>query len=80
MTDQQLPDPTTLGYEAARDELISIVRHLEGGQAPLEDTIVMWERGEALAARCRTILDAAQQRLEQAAAPSPQQPTPPAAQ
>lgn len=65
MTDQQLPDPTTLGYEAARDELISIVRHLESGQAPLEDTIAMWERGEALAARCRSILDTAQQRLEQ---------------
>ncbi len=70
MTDNTMPDPQTLGYEAARDELISIVRHLESGQAPLEDTIAMWERGEALAARCRMILDAAQQRLEQAAAPS----------
>lgn len=70
MSEQNLPDPSTLGYEAARDELISIVRTLEGGQAPLEDTIAMWERGEALAARCRTILDSAQQRLEQSASSS----------
>ncbi|MDU6928153.1 MAG: exodeoxyribonuclease VII small subunit, partial [Dermabacter sp.] len=35
------------------------------GQAPLEDTLAMWERGEALATRCRSILDAATQRMEQ---------------
>lgn len=64
MSEQNLPDPSTLSYEAARDELVAIVRQLEGGQAPLEDTIAMWERGEALAVRCRTILDSAQQRLE----------------
>ena len=50
MTDNTMLDPQTMGYEAARDELIAIVRHLESGQAPLEDTIAMWERGEALAA------------------------------
>lgn len=66
MTDNALVDPQSMGYEAARDELIAIVRTLESGQAPLEDTISMWERGEALAARCRMILDSAQQRLEQA--------------
>lgn len=55
----------SMSYEAARDELIAIVRQLESGQAALEDTIAMWERGEALAARCRGILDAAQSRLEQ---------------
>lgn len=69
MTEQNLPDPQSLGYEAARDELIAIVRQLEGGQAPLEATISMWERGEALAARCRSILDAAQQRIEAAHSP-----------
>ena len=49
---EQLPDPESLGYEAARDELVRIVQALEGGQAPLEDTLTLWERGEALAARC----------------------------
>lgn len=65
---ENLPDPQTLSYEEARDELMSIVRSLEGGQTPLEDTISKWERGEALAARCSSILDSAQQRLEQAIA------------
>ena len=52
-TNDQLPDPQSLGYEEARDELVRIVQTLEGGQAPLEDTLTMWERGEALAAQER---------------------------
>lgn len=65
MAETALPAPETLSYEAARDELITIVKTLESGQAPLEDTLAMWERGEALATRCRSILDAATQRMEQ---------------
>ena len=61
-TDQR-PEPQSLGYEAARDELVRIVQTLESGQAPLEDTLTLWERGEALAARCSQILDGAQSRL-----------------
>lgn len=60
----QRPDPQTLGYEQARDELVEIVRTLESGQAPLEATLELWERGEALAGRCRAILDDAQMRLD----------------
>ena len=63
MTGEKLPDPASLGYEAARDELVQIVRALEGGQAPLEDTLALWERGEALAQRCQTWLDDARARL-----------------
>ena len=59
----QLPDPQSLGYEEARDELVRIVQSLEGGQAPLEATLTLWERGEALAERCSQILDGAQSRL-----------------
>ncbi len=69
-------DPATLGYEEARDELIDIVRRLESGQAPLEATLQLWERGEALAARCRAILDDAQHRLEGALAPTSTQTNP----
>ena len=65
----QLPDPQSLGYEAARDELVRIVQTFEGGQAPLEDTLSLWERGEALAARCSQILDGAQARLSGLATP-----------
>lgn len=73
MTDtQNLPDASTLNYEQARDELVAIVRTLESGQAPLEDTLAMWERGESLAQRCRSILDDAQGRLQRSAAPDKQ--------
>ncbi|WP_022867650.1 exodeoxyribonuclease VII small subunit [Schaalia vaccimaxillae] len=69
MTDtNDFPEVSSLAYEQARDELVAIVRQLEGGQAPLEDTLALWERGEALALRCRTILSEAQDRLERATA------------
>lgn len=69
MADETLPDPQELSYEAARDELITIVRQLESGQAPLEATLKMWERGEALASRCRSVLEAARARLRTSSAP-----------
>ena len=73
MAENALPAPESLSYEAARDELISIVKTLESGQAPLEDTLAMWERGEALAARCSQILDGAQERLSgRTSTPSPE--------
>lgn len=56
----------TLGYEEARDELISIVQKLESGAASLEASLALWEKGELLAARCQEWLDGARQRLEQA--------------
>ena len=58
-------------YYPICDELVRIVQTLEGGQAPLEDTLTMWERGEALAARCSQILDGAQARLSGRATPPP---------
>ena len=55
-----------LGYEQARDELVDVVRRLEAGGISLEDSLALWERGEALAARCQTWLDGARQRLDAA--------------
>ena len=63
------PDPQQMTYEEARDELVAIVRQLESGQAPLEATLELWERGEALAARCRAVLEGAQERLQQIVRP-----------
>ena len=51
-----------LTYEQARDELVTIVSQLEAGQLPLEDSLRLWERGEALAAHCSTWLDQAEAR------------------
>lgn len=62
------PAVTELSYEQARDELITIVKTLEAGQAPLADTLALWERGEELANYCQTWLDGARERLEAARA------------
>jgi exodeoxyribonuclease VII small subunit len=57
-----------LGYEQARDELVEVVRRLEAGGAALEESLALWERGEALAARCQQWLDGARARLDAARA------------
>jgi exodeoxyribonuclease VII small subunit len=61
-----LPDPAVLGYEQARDELVAVVQRLETGGEPLETSLALWERGEALAARCQQWLDGARERLDAA--------------
>ena len=61
-----LPPVDELTYEQARTELVDVVQRLEQGQASLEDSLALWERGEALAARCQSWLDAARARLEEA--------------
>lgn len=56
----------SLNYEAARDELIEIVKILELGQMGLDESLKYWERGEALAKRCEEHLAGASQRVEAA--------------
>lgn len=63
---QKLPDVDTLTYEQARDELVAIVQSLEAGTASLDESVSLWERGEALAARCEHWLVGARARLESA--------------
>jgi exodeoxyribonuclease VII small subunit len=65
-----LPEVSTLSYEQARDELIAIVDSLEKGTASLDESVSLWERGEALATRCEEWLAGARQRLEAARKPS----------
>jgi exodeoxyribonuclease VII small subunit len=55
-------------YEAARAELREIVAALEAGGQSLEESLALWERGEALADVCQRWLDDASERLEQAIA------------
>ena len=57
-----------LSYEQARDELVKVVTELEQGGATLEQSIALWERGEALARRCEEWLIGAKQRLDAARA------------
>ena len=62
-TTEKFPDIAQLSYEAARNELAPVVKQLESAEAPLEDTLALWERGEALALRCQSVLDSAQAKL-----------------
>ncbi len=66
MTSEKTTDIAKLSYEQARDELVSVVTALEQGGISLEESIALWERGEALAARCDEWLIGAKARLEAA--------------
>jgi exodeoxyribonuclease VII small subunit len=57
-------DIPALSFEQALAELEQIVARLESGQAPLEDSIRMYERGAALKAHCESRLEAARLRVE----------------
>lgn len=65
-----VPDVAELSYEQARDELVQVVQRLEAGGEALEDSLALWERGEALATRCQEWLDGARERLAAAQAAS----------
>jgi exodeoxyribonuclease VII small subunit len=53
-----------LGYEQARDELTEVVRSLEAGGLGLDESVALWERGEALARRCEEQLAGARERVQ----------------
>jgi exodeoxyribonuclease VII small subunit len=57
-------DIAALSFEQALAELEQIVARLESGQAPLEDSIRLYERGAALKAHCEQRLEAARLRVE----------------
>jgi exodeoxyribonuclease VII small subunit len=57
-------DVTALSFEAALRELEAIVGRLEQGDVDLEDSITLYERGQALKAHCDGKLKAAEGRLE----------------
>ncbi len=52
-----------LSYERAREELVAVVSRLEAGGVSLEESLALWERGEALADRCEAWLEGAKARL-----------------
>jgi exodeoxyribonuclease VII small subunit len=56
-------------YEQARDELAGVVAKLEAGGLTLEESLSLWERGEELAAVCRTWLETARERVEGSTSP-----------
>jgi exodeoxyribonuclease VII small subunit len=63
--------PEQPSYEEAREELIEVVRTLESGGTTLEESLALWERGEALAKVCQQWLDGARKRLDDAMGSEP---------
>lgn len=61
-------DVAALSYEQAREQLMGVVNQLEAGSSSLEDSLALWERGEALAKRCEEWLQGAKARLDAARA------------
>ena len=57
-------DIAALSFEDALRALEEVVRQLESGEVPLDDSITLYERGEALRGHCQARLDAAQARIE----------------
>lgn len=54
----------TMSFELALAELETIVARLERGDVPLEESISIYERGEALKARCDVLLKSAEEKVE----------------
>jgi exodeoxyribonuclease VII small subunit len=67
-TPTDLADPlsqiATMPFEKALADLEEIVKQLEGGRVPLEDSIAIYERGEALKKHCEALLKRAEARIE----------------
>ena len=61
---KQKDDITKLSFEEAIKELTGIVEKIEQGEIPLENSLQQYERGMALIAHCRTVLQKAEKRIE----------------
>jgi exodeoxyribonuclease VII small subunit len=57
-------DVTKMPFERAIDELETIIKRLEEGKVPLEESVMIYERGEALKRRCEELLQQAEARVE----------------
>ncbi|KXF78388.1 exodeoxyribonuclease VII small subunit [Paramesorhizobium deserti] len=57
-------DIAAMSFEQALEQLERIVEDLERGDVPLEQSIRIYERGEALKKHCDTLLKAAEDKVE----------------
>ena len=64
MAENTTVDVKKLTFERAMEELESIVKRLEEGKVPLEESIAIYERGEALKQRCEELLRQAEARVD----------------
>jgi exodeoxyribonuclease VII small subunit len=75
MAENKGSDVKKLSFEQAIEELESIVSKLEGGKVPLEESVAIYERGEALKRRCEELLRQAEARVEKIALDATGKPT-----
>ena len=64
MAEDNIPNISEMSFEQALKALQQVVRQLEDGEVPLDQSITLYERGEKLRAHCQARLDAAQARIE----------------
>jgi exodeoxyribonuclease VII small subunit len=64
MADNTQVDVKQLSFERAIEELETIVKRLEDGKVPLEESVAIYERGEALKRRCEELLRQAEARVD----------------
>jgi exodeoxyribonuclease VII small subunit len=64
MAESNHADVVLLPFERAIEELESIVKRLEEGKVPLEESVAIYERGETLKRRCEELLRLAEARVE----------------
>lgn len=60
-----MTDQLDLTFEAAYDELETIIARLESGELALAESVALFERGQQLAAHCQQLLDRAELRVNQ---------------
>jgi exodeoxyribonuclease VII small subunit len=66
MAEKTNEDIAKLSYEQARDELGKVLGDLETGSVTLEQSMALWERGEALAKHCQSLLAGAKAKIDEA--------------
>ena len=75
MADAANADVKALPFEKALAELETIVQKLERGDVPLEESVAIYERGEALKRRCEELLRQAEARVDKITTDAAGQPT-----
>ena len=75
MAETSNSDVTQLTFERAIEELETIVKRLEEGKVPLEESVAIYERGELLKRRCEDLLRQAEARVEKITLDAARKPT-----
>ncbi len=75
MAENTQTDVRKLSFERALEELELIVKRLEEGKVPLEESVAIYERGESLKRRCEELLRQAEARVDKITLDASGQPT-----